>query len=229
MNTLLEFQPVRKRGLASQVMDNIKEYIISNNLVAGDRLPSERKLTEMLGVSKTILREALKSLESVGIVKINSGNGVFVSEMDYLGLVDNLSFALQIAPHEFKHLVRTRIAVEVGALDEVIENIGDDDFKELERLCDEFERVESVDEYIAVECEFHRGLIAASRNPLLVELSSFFHKFFAQVAPMVAPEDVKDGPVLDAGGHREILELLRSGDLAAVQSKLRQHIGGRYL
>jgi len=71
-----QIEPVRRVNLTAKVMDSIKEYIASNDLGPGDRLPSEKVLTSSLNVSRNILREALKSLEAVGLIQIRVGDGM---------------------------------------------------------------------------------------------------------------------------------------------------------
>lgn len=223
-DTLFEFEPVVRTNLTSQVVDSIKGYIAANDLAPGARLPGERELARTLGVSRTVCREALKSLEAVGLLEISAGNGVFVADQVYPALLDHISFALQRSPQEFRHLLRTRVAIEVGALEEVLDNILDSDFEALELSCRALERASNPEEYVAAEMDFHGGIIAASRNPLLIELSSLLREFFLNVVPIVNVDRIPQSTVIDAQHHREVMGALRQKDLQLARSLLSAHI-----
>ena len=118
----------------------------------------------MLGVSKTILREAMKSLEAVGILTISGGNGIFVSELDYERLVGHISYAVLGCPEDFDNLVRMRLMIEVAALEYILENADEDDMTRLKRLCDREAHAETPEEYLASDMEFHKELVACAKN-----------------------------------------------------------------
>ncbi len=217
-------EPVVRTNLTTQVVDSIKGYITANDLAPGSKLPGERELARTLGVSRAVTREALKTLEAVGIVEISAGNGVYVSDRVGPALFNHISFALMRFPQEFRHLAMTRLAIEVGALGEVLANINDTDFSKLENTCRRLECARCADEYIAAEMEFHGGLIAASRNPLLIELCALLREFFLDEADMVNVSRIPEDVVIDANSHREILDALRVRDLSLARSRLCHHI-----
>lgn len=225
---MIDIKPIKRSNLVPQVMECVKDYIVDNNLEAGTRLPTEKQFSEMLGISKTILREAMKSLEAVGIVEINVGNGMFVSDVDYSKLVGHLSYAVRRCPQDFIHLVKTRMLLEVGSLDDVLENIQMDDLVRLEDICDREANAETPEEYLECDMGFHKELVACSKNPLIIELSAFFSVFSSHIAPMIKTDTMQDSRVEDAQSHKQILESIRHRELESAKSMLRQHIG-RYI
>ncbi len=120
-----QIEPVRRVNLTAKVMDSIKEYIASNDLGPGDRLPSEKVLTSSLNVSRNILREALKSLEAVGLIQIRVGDGMYVSSFDYASVVDHISFALLRNDPDMSHFLQARLVIEVGMMELVTENVDE--------------------------------------------------------------------------------------------------------
>jgi GntR family transcriptional regulator, transcriptional repressor for pyruvate dehydrogenase complex len=223
-DAVIALEPVVRSNLTSQVVESIKAYITANDLAPGARLPGERELARTLGVSRAVTREALKALEAVGILRICAGNGIYTAEHVFPALVDHISFALLRSPQEFQHLLRTRMAIEIGALEEVLEKIDEVDLAALELACVRLESAESVDEYVAAEMEFHGGIIAATRNPLLVSLSSLLREFFLSVVPIVNVDRIRQDTVIDANRHREILDALRRRDLPLARSIISAHI-----
>jgi len=217
-------EPAVRTNLTSQVVDSIKGYITANDLTPGSKLPGERELARTLGVSRAVTREALKTLEALGVVEISAGSGVYVSDRVGPALFNHISFALMRFPQELSHLAMTRLAIEVGALGEVMANIDDLDFAKLENSCCMLERARSADEYVAAEMEFHGGLIAASRNHLLIELCALLREFFINEVHMVDVDRISEDVLIDANNHREILDALRRQDLSLARNRLSYHI-----
>ena len=154
---------------------------LRNKLEPGDRLPAERQLSEALGVSRTILREALKSLQAIGVLDIRGGGGAFITSLDYLCILDQLSFMLQLHKGQFEHLVKFRFVIESGALEDIVNNMKDEDYSRLEKIARRMETSSTLEEQASTDLEFHRELVATTHNPLLEALSSFFSEFFSRV------------------------------------------------
>lgn len=92
--TAVGFRPLKRTNLTSQVAESVRSYITDNGLRPGDRLPAERELTEMLGVSRNILREALKGLAAIGLIEARQGDGTFVSGVDYSSLIQQAAMGI---------------------------------------------------------------------------------------------------------------------------------------
>ena len=90
------FRPVRTKSASSEVAGQIKEMIMTGQLHPGDRLPSERELAERLSVSRTTIREALRSLAAVGMISIRQGDGSFVEHFRLEGMLEPLAVMFQI-------------------------------------------------------------------------------------------------------------------------------------
>ncbi|MCR2822502.1 FadR/GntR family transcriptional regulator [Lederbergia panacisoli] len=106
----------RKQTLSEVVSERIKSYISENKCQPGDRLPTEKEIIDMLGVSRTIVREALKTLQSQGIIEIKQGLGIFVKEIKIQSILRNISPFLTIDKVKFKEVIDTRIIFELGAI-----------------------------------------------------------------------------------------------------------------
>ena len=90
-------QPLRRPPtLHHSVQQAIRQYIIDNELRAGDPLPSENQLSQQLDVSRNLVREAVRGLEAVGVVDIRRGSGLYVNEFSFEPLLDNLQYVLTI-------------------------------------------------------------------------------------------------------------------------------------
>jgi len=219
---------VTRVSLSSQVMERLKQYIEANNLEPGARLPPERELTEQLGVSRNVLRDGMKSLEAVGVIEIRVGDGTYVSNVDYSSLIDHVSFAVARNSQEFANLLQARIILELALLDLVTENCRDKDVARLRKIADRIEQTQTLDKNLEMDLEFHRALVEITRNPILIEISSFLRTFFLQV--LFAGHDknganaLLDKKFADAEDHRGLCSALEDGDTERAKTIMRDHV-----
>ena len=215
-----KFVPVRRVNLTSQVMESVKRYIVDNDLRPGDRLPTEKELVADLRVSRNILREALKSLEAVGLIQIRVGDGMYVCEFDYATVLNHISFAVSRTKQELKHFMHARVVIEVGALQFIVSRIEDEDIARLESILDRYEQAATLEQSAKIDLEFHQRLLAISRNPVLAEFGTFLGRFFIEALYFVCV----DPKPHTSSAHRELLDALRDRDLARAGEIMRAHI-----
>ncbi|MGQ9455886.1 MAG: FadR/GntR family transcriptional regulator [Armatimonadota bacterium] len=215
-----KLEPVKRSSLTSQVMEAVKSYILDNNLQPGDRLPTEKELTANLGVSRNILREALKSLEAVGLISIKVGDGMYVSDFDYSSVVTHISFALARNRQELEYFVEARLVTEVGVLDFVVERISDSDIEMLEECNRRVESADTIEERAQADLDFHKGLLAIAGNPVLNEFGSFLGRFFAETQVLTSHHHTQ----VTASAHRALIDALRRRDARGAKEIMRKHI-----
>jgi GntR family transcriptional repressor for pyruvate dehydrogenase complex len=215
-----QIEPVRRVNLTTRVMESIKDYISSNNLGPGDRLPSEKVLTSSLNVSRNILREALKSLEAVGLIEIKVGDGMYVSSLDYSSMVDHISFAILRNDPALDHFIQARLIIEVGLMDLVVRNLDEVSLLQLEECNRRISEAGTLEEFSELDLDFHRQLLEIADNPILSEFGAFLGRFFQRAQRLVGM-DARDRT---AAGHRELLAALRARDVEAAKDVMRRHI-----
>ena len=101
-------------------------YIEENRLKAGDPLPPEGDLAQQLGVGRNSVREAIKSLKSLGVLETRRGIGVFVKAFSFQPLLENLAYGLQISLRDVEELREIRRVLETGLIDKTVAMIGDE-------------------------------------------------------------------------------------------------------
>jgi GntR family transcriptional regulator, transcriptional repressor for pyruvate dehydrogenase complex len=212
--------PIRRVNLTSQVMDSVKRYIVDNDLKPGGRLPTEKELVAELGVSRNILREALKSLEAVGLIEIRVGDGMYVREFDYAAVMNHISFAISRTKQQLKHFMYARIIVEVGALQYIMSELQDSDVDQLEEINARFEKTENAGQGAKIDLEFHQKLISISRNPVLCEFGGFLGRFFIEALYFLGADRIV--PTYNA--HADLIRALRDRDLSRTEDIVRAHI-----
>src|SRR5215211_4172091 len=155
---------LRRERLMDRAIDAIKQHIIVNSLQAGDRLPSEPDLAASLGVSRNVVRQALSSLEAVGIVRSEHGRGTFVAEIGSTSNVwQHLDFWLDIENLDQRDYVETRSVFDAGVLRLAMRNATAED---LERLAEVVRRMEAdrPEELRRHHDAFHQALLEATHN-----------------------------------------------------------------
>lgn len=211
---------------SAQVRDQLEAAIRRGDYAVGDRLPSERELTELLGVSRVSVREAIRSLEAVGLVHVRHGDGCFVADpAERPGR--ELARWLDLHRDEVLDLLRVR-----GALDELAaeEAAGRRDPRELEAVRAAHEAFAeavqrpgaTVDELTALDVAFHTALARASGSALLANLLADLHEHLADSRRVGFHP--RGRPPASAQEHAAIVEAVEAGRRAAARRAAAAHI-----
>ena len=182
----------------------IRVLIDNGQFPVGQRLPSERKICEMLGVSRGYVRKALAKLELCGAIETRPQSGSYVAE------------------HFFPSLLETRIFLEEECLRQSAMNRTDDDLKEMRLAMKIFEENTSVEEHTSKDMVFHQAVARGSHNSVMtallktvsMEVVTYYHKY-----NVCAPADQKV-----IGEHKDIYYAIASSDPSAAISAFRKHM-----
>jgi GntR family transcriptional repressor for pyruvate dehydrogenase complex len=216
----------RSLSLSDKVVEQLTEAIVSRQLAPGERLPSERDLGEKFKVSRTVVREAIRSLAARGLIRVTSGRGVEVNELGSENVADSMRLLVrgrEGLDYGKVNEVRTVLEVQIAGL--AAQRATAEDLERLKRLCDEHERSLKVGDLAAAaehDFQFHRELTRASGNELLLGMLDSISDVLREVRnqSMTRPHVGEEG--LEA--HRLILKSLKSGSPAAAQSAMAKHL-----
>ncbi|CUX57211.1 HTH-type transcriptional regulator LutR [Clostridium sp. C105KSO15] len=120
---------IQRVSLQLEIIRYIQNYIEENDLKAGDKLPSQEQLLEMMGVSRTSLREAVKTLEARNVLEARNGKGVFVGNQKDSGFLSLIDFTMEKG--ELLNVLEVRKILEHGILPMVIHRATEEELKEL--------------------------------------------------------------------------------------------------
>lgn len=218
------FEPIRREPtLAATVADGIERLILEGGIAAGSHLPSERMLAEQFRVSRTVVREAVRTVAARGLLRVRHGSGTVVTAPPPDVVARSVSHYLRAGEVEHVHEVRRmleletaalaargRTAQEVERLGELVEELrGDGGDAEAEALA-------------AVDVEFHRTLAVATRNPFF----SVLHDSLADVLLTVRRHAFsRPGSVeLARSHHARILGAVAARDEEAAREAMRRHL-----
>ena len=207
------------------VQDSLKQYIEINQLKAGDPLPPETFLAQQLGVGRNSMREAIKALESLGILETRRGIGVFVKEFSFKPLLDNLAYGLQDSLRDVEELREIRRILETGLIDKTIEMIGDDDLAALRDITARMkERAERHESFAKEDQQFHQLLFRCQNNHMLNALMDIFWTAFSKASNF---NNLDNPEPLDTWrDHHEIVEAVARKDVEQARNRLNDHYRG---
>lgn len=207
---------VKRNTLSSQVMEMIKDHIVSNNLAPGTRLPRDRDLAQMVGCGRGAVREALKALEAIGMIEMKVGQGIFVSDCAADDILKRYSHLLLNPDYSLRELIEARIAVETWMVELATDKSTDEDIKKLDFILKKFEE-QSDDEVNNIDMEFHQTLMAMADNAVVSQFSDMLVTWFSELP------GGKDGR-LELGRHAQIVEAIRKRDKELAKTLVRKHI-----
>ncbi len=164
------FTPIKSTRVYEQVIEQIQSMIMQGKIKKGDKLPSERDLCEILGVSRTSVREALKALQVMGLIESKQGEGNFIREKFENSLFQPLSvmFMLQESKPEEILELRTMLEVETAAL--AAKKINKEKVKELNSLIYKLKKCQDEEDSVKIDKEFHYKIAQAAGNFLVLNI-----------------------------------------------------------
>ena len=213
-------------GSAARVFTFFRDKLLSGELKAGDRLLAERELALALGVSRPVLREALRSLAMLGLLDIRHGRGAFVRAADASVLGQALTLCLAPEPNILDDVLQARIAIECQAIRLACERASERDLQALAGMLDTLvDSLHDPEKGGQADYAFHLAIVRASGSSALM-------KIYEAISPLLMRSHVErrrdtfrepaiTSHLVDA--HRAVFLSLVQRDPDAAESRLRQH------
>ena len=163
------FNPLQKQQtVAEAISAEILDLLRQKELKPGDKLPPERDLAEMLGVSRPSLREALRALSIMKVVEVRQGDGTYVSALKTEELVEHLEFVFMLDDSTTLQLFEARKIVETGNASLAAVRISDEELAALHACQEKSEHaVDDPEAFMQADIELHEIITRAARNPML--------------------------------------------------------------
>jgi len=209
-------------SLYQGVVNALKEAIIAGRYHSGEALPSEMELASQLGVSRPVVREALRALQSSGFVEIRRGikGGAFVGDAARLGLGDNLADLIRLRRVTVAHLYQVRAHLEPEVCRLAALNASDDQLEKISRMLEEYRAADSDDQRVTLNARFHRLIARACGNPLYGLIMDSIMDFTEGFVRTIKPQ----GRLLhNDQEHVQILDALLARDAEAAERLMRGH------
>lgn len=211
------------RKVYEGILLQIHEIIQERNLRAGDKLPSERELSEQLGVGRSSVREALRALELLGLIETRRGEGTFLKHYRHNRLIDIIGFFILRDYKTKKDLVEMRKILELEAVRLACKRASAKHFEEMERVhAAALARIEKGEIPAEEDYLFHRIICRSSRNSVLHRIWVPLIEYSVDTR---SESLAREGRALVAmEEHRLIMEAIRAKDEQTAVALMREHL-----
>src|SRR5690606_29658244 len=224
--TLITRKTDEARQGFEMVFHFLREKLLGGSLRPGDLLLPERELAEQLGVSRPVVREALRALSMIGVVEIRERVGTFVRKPDVSVLGDIFSFTLAQDQGVIDDIMQARIAIECQAIRLACERMTANDLEEIGKALNHIqETIDSPADGGKADFNFHSAILRASRSDTLISLYNSMQPLLKRLhqerrgvvtmAPELKAQIIED--------HRRIFRALADRDAEAADRQLREH------
>lgn len=217
----------RRVKVVDEIIETLRQDIVTRRLPHGERLPSEKELSERFGVSQPTVREAIRALETLGLVEVFHGNGTFVRSQGDYALASALQTLLQLQSVGIMEVLDVRQVLGRHSIEAAAANATAEDIAAVEAASARFENpgdLKDVDQVISCVIDFQRQVSAASHNTILQSLETFLLALINEVqVKALTNRGIRfwRARALDFQPHRvAIVNGLRSRDAVAARSAM---------
>jgi GntR family transcriptional repressor for pyruvate dehydrogenase complex len=217
-------QVAREPRLSDKVAEMMLETILSNRLSVGDRLPSERELGEQFGVSRTVVREAVRALVAKGVIEVRSGSGLRVAAVDADSVRESMSLFLRGGDIDFEKVHEVRSLLEVHLAGLAAERATPEDMASLGEIHAQMvSEASDVESAARDDLEFHRRIALATHNELFLVLMDSIGSALIDIRR----SNLGSGSTpMTLSQHQAILDAIAAGDPAAARVAMAAHLEG---
>ncbi len=218
------YKVVRTSRLYEQIVQQIEESVLKGTLKPGDQLPAERELAQRLGVSRTAVREAVKTLREKGLVEAYSGRGTFITDGTSQAARQSFDLMVKIGQQEGSpHLAELRLILEPGIAALAAVRADEEDLAAMREAVAVMDRAQKDPEaYIEADLDFHLALAEAAANPLILSLIDSIVGLLREQRIKIF--NVEGGPERGQVHHKRILEAMERRDPEMARIAMRAHL-----
>ncbi|MDV6330226.1 FadR/GntR family transcriptional regulator [Asticcacaulis sp. 201] len=223
-------KPATGTGRVDQVIDYIRDYVARENLRPGAKLPSETKLSTLIGVSRPVVREAMRALAGTGLIEMAVGKRAIITPLDGEMIGQVIENAVLIGQADTRNVLELRRSLEIGMVALAATRRSPDDISKLRSLLEAMRKaLHAGAEYSALDLRFHLALAEAAGNPLYVILIEAFRQVFEA--------SMRDGMERRSSNsevekvqqlHEAITEAVIAGDPAGASRAMSDHFDEAY-
>ncbi len=226
MKSKIDIAPLSNLSLVDKVEMRITNYIKSNKLEVGDSIPKEMEFAEALGVSRTVIREALSRLRTLGIIESKKHKGMVLSHPDFIQNFEKVIETNLLGDQTLKDIFELRLVLETGMVDLLFARKTEQDLIELEAIVDKMEedQLDAINFSLENEVAFHGKLYEMSGNKTLQRFQNLLLPVFQYVHDHKLPDADTYMYSKKFITHRELLNYLKDNNKKAFRKGLLQHL-----
>ena len=219
----MDVAPIKSTRIYEEIVRQVKAMIAEGRLKGGDRLPPERDLAEKFVVSRTSVREALRALESLGLIEIRPGEGTFVREVSIDALVGPLALLLTSHREAIVELFEARRLLEPALAALAAARATRDEIQEMERILEEqAKEIAAGKTGLAQDAAFHTAIGAAAHNRAITRIAHAIMDLLTQSREESL--NTPGRPTRSHQDHRRILTAITARDERAARQAMLDHV-----
>lgn len=231
------FQELKRENLSKTLVRALSKYIIENNLKPGDRLPTENELAASFHVGRSVVREALKALEIIGLIVCRSGVGAVLSSEGVDPFLLPFVFGFILEEATLKSLCELRLIFEQGAAQLACKNSNAEELLDLRKIAEELDAIkletyenpseENKKKLCELEIRFHQNLVLTSKNSVLMKFSTLWEMFFSQTlntGDLVRASKAGQEHEVEIVKHTEIIDAIIDQEENLAMERIKIHM-----
>jgi len=218
------YKVIRTSRLYEQIVQQIEESVVNGTLKPGDQLPAERELAQRLGVSRTAVREAVKTLREKGLVEAYSGRGTFITDGTSQAARQSFDLMVKLGQTEGSpHLAELRLILEPGIAALAAVRATEEHLTAMHEAVVVMDRAQKDPEaYIEADLDFHLALAEAAANPLILSLIDSIVGLLREQRIKIF--NVEGGPQRGQIHHKRIMTAVEQHDPEMARAAMRSHL-----
>jgi DNA-binding FadR family transcriptional regulator len=222
-----ELATIDTRSLVDKVEMTLINLLIRKELKPGDKIPKEIELVEALGVSRTVVRESLTRLKTIGLIESIKHKGAVIKSPDLLETFKKAMIPGVMDQTTLRDIFEMRLVLEIGMADLIFQRKTDEDVKELsEIVANEPESSEGILFEVDHEVKFHGKLYKMTGNQTMMN----FQNLLLPVFSYVYDSKLIERPIKKRSyvSHRELVDLLKQGTAESFREGMRKHLENHF-
>ena len=217
----MKIEKIKKSSLPELISEYITKMVANGALQPGDRLPSEREMAELFGVSRPSVREALHALSFSGILEIRSGSGTYLTSGENV-LNDKMELSALFKRYTSIELIEVRKIIEIESIELAINRVTPEEISEIQSSAEETIKYRGQGEkYVSADLKFHTAVINATHNRFLSELHDIARNL--EQDPIYYHINNMPEMVKAAECHVNVADALAKKDVDSAKQAMREH------
>lgn len=212
----------RREPISNEVAQVLVRHLLGGSYRPGQRLPSERALAESLGVGRSVIREALKSLTLLGLVEVRQGDGTYLQSRVSSLLPMSFEWGLLLGDHQLQEIIEARTELEVTLAGLAAVRRSEEDSRELGELLRQLRGAPDTDAVVSADLAFHLRVAGAAGNSVLEQMLGSIQSLLRfWITRVVSVKENQDPSYQE---HVPIHAAIERGDATAAQDAMRTHL-----
>ena len=218
-----EFRTVLKTRVSESIIEQVRDLITSGRLKSGDRLPAEREFAQTLSVSRSAVREAIRALESLGIVEARAGEGTFVVTPPQGKGRDPITASLFQAWSTQRNLFEVRRVLEPGLAALAARRATPEQIEKMRAILDDQKgKVHAGESYMKEDTIFHYLIAEATGNEILLRVADSLMELLRETRD--TSRKIASRPSRSLKQHQAILQAIEARNPLMAERRMREHI-----